>query len=415
MKFVTRSNIEGVVSAPPSKSHSQRLLLNSMMTESEVKIKNLSDSDDSIVLINALRHWGKSIEFDSGTAIISGELNKTENVIYLGESGFCARVLPLVALCFEGKTVFIGAKSLFKRPLSDLESIAKQLNSSIDIDYERCRITSKGAAKGIEISIDGSISSQYLTGILYLFSKLHIYQTVRVKTLKSKGYIDYTLESLKSIGVNFSNEDYSKFRLLNISHNHTHEFVVEGDWSAAAFIMGLGAIASGTIKINGLNINSIQPDRAIMDLLISIGAKMRLVDGSIIIEKSELKSFDYNATNTPDLVPVLIPIALTVSGKSTIRGVERLQFKESNRLANLVNQFKRMHAEIEIVDKAIVINGGRFIGGNAQTYNDHRLAMSFAIAGAISERGVIIDDSHCVSKSYPKFWDDMKKLNLEVK
>lgn len=415
MKFVTRSNIEGVVSAPPSKSHSQRLLLNSMMTESKVKIKNLSDSDDSIVLINALRHWGKSIEFDSGTAIISGELNKTENVIYLGESGFCARVLPLVALCFEGKTVFIGAKSLFKRPLSDLESIAKQLNSSIDIDYERCRITSKGAAKGIEISIDGSISSQYLTGILYLFSKLHIYQTVRVKTLKSKGYIDYTLESLKSIGVNFSNEDYSKFRLLNISHNHTHEFVVEGDWSAAAFIMGLGAIASGTIKINGLNINSIQPDRAIMDLLISIGAKIRLVDDSIIIEKSELKSFDYNATNTPDLVPVLIPIALTVSGKSTIRGVERLQFKESNRLANLVNQFKKMHAEIEIVDKAIVINGGRFIGGNAQTYNDHRLAMSFAIAGAISERGVIIDDSHCVSKSYPKFWDDMKKLNLEVK
>lgn len=415
MKFVTRSNIEGVVSAPPSKSHSQRLLLNSMMTESEVKIKNLSDSDDSIVLINALRHWGKSIEFNSGTAIISSELINTENVIYLGESGFCARVLPLVALCFEGKTVFIGAKSLFKRPLSDLESIAKQLNSSIDIDYERCRITSQGVAKGTEISIDGSISSQYLTGILYLFSKLHIYQTVHVKTLKSKGYIDYTLESLKSIGVNFSNEDYSKFRLLNISHNHTHEFVVEGDWSAAAFIMGLGAIASGTIKINGLNINSIQPDRAIMDLLISIGAKMRLVDDSIIIEKSELKSFDYNANNTPDLVPVLIPIALTVSGKSTIRGVERLQFKESNRLANLVNQFKKMHAEIEIVDKAIVINGGRFIGGNAQTYNDHRLAMSFAIAGAISERGVIIDDSHCVSKSYPKFWDDMKKLNLEVK
>jgi 3-phosphoshikimate 1-carboxyvinyltransferase len=414
MKFVIRSNIQGVVSAPPSKSHSQRLLLNSILTKSDVKIKNLSDCEDSIVLINALRHWGKNIKFNSGCAIISGEIERTDKLINLGESGFCARVLLVIAVCFEGKTIFSGTKSLFQRPLSDLESIAKQLKSSIEIDYNRCRIISQGPAEGAEISIDGSISSQYLTGILYLFSRLHKYERIHVKSLKSKGYIDYTLESLNNIGVSFTNEDYSTFKLLNISHNHTHEFVTEGDWSAAAFLMVLGSIA-GTIKIMGLNIDSIQPDRAILDLLKSIGAKISLTNDSIIIEKSELKAFDYDAANTPDLVPALIPLALSISGKSTIRGVERLQFKESDRMANLVNQFKQMGAEIEIVDGAIVINGGRFIGGNAQTYNDHRLAMSFAIAGAISERGVMIEDSDCVNKSYPEFWNDVKKLNLNVK
>ncbi len=414
MKFVTRSNIQGVISAPPSKSHSQRLLLNSIITSSEIKIKNLSDCEDSIVLINALKQWGKFIEFNSGSAIISGEISKKESILQLGESGFCARVLPLVALCFEGKTVFSGAKSLFQRPLKDLTTIANKLNASIDIDYEKCIITAHGQAIGADISIDGSISSQYLSGILYLFSKLEIYKTIDVKTLKSKGYIDYTLDALQSMGISFENNDYSKFQLLNISPNHTNEFVVAGDWSAAAFLMVLGAIA-GNIKITGLDFDSIQPDRAILDILQNISAKITLTKDSIFIEKSELIAFEYDSTDTPDLVPALIPLALSISGKSTIRRVERLKFKESDRLANLVNQFKHMGSDIKIIDGVIEINGGKFTGGNAQTFNDHRLAMSFAVAGAISERGVMIDNEDCVSKSYPEFWNDMKKINLESK
>ncbi|PKL85003.1 MAG: 3-phosphoshikimate 1-carboxyvinyltransferase [Ignavibacteriae bacterium HGW-Ignavibacteriae-1] len=414
MKFVTRSNIQGVISAPPSKSHSQRLLLNSILTSSELKIKNLSDCEDSILLIYALKQWGKSINFNSHSAKIRGEISRTESTIHLGESGFCARVLPLVALCFEGTTVFSGAKSLFQRPLSDLTTIANQLSAKIEIDYERCTITSHGPALGADISIDGSISSQYLTGILYLFSKLEVFNTIAVKSLQSKGYIDYTLDALQSMGIRFENYDYSKFNLLNISHFHANQFVVEGDWSAAAFLMVVGAIA-GKMKILGLNFESIQPDKAIFELLQKIGAKIILTKESFVIEKSELIAFDYDSTHTPDLVPALIPLALSISGKSTIRGVERLKFKESDRLANLVNQFKQMGSEIEILDGVIEINGGKFIGGNAQTFNDHRLAMSFAVAGAISERGVTIDNEECVSKSYPEFWNDMKKINLESK
>jgi 3-phosphoshikimate 1-carboxyvinyltransferase len=414
MKFVTRSNIQGVVTAPPSKSHSQRLLLNSILTSSEIIIKNLSDCEDSILLIYALKQWGKSIVFKSDSTIISGIIERTDSIIHLGESGFCARVLPLVVLCFEGKTVFSGAKSLFQRPLNDLTTIANQLNASIEIDYEKCTINSHGPAVGADVSLDGSISSQYLTGILYLFSKLEIYNTINVKSLKSKGYIGYTLDSLLTMGVCYANNDYSKFKLLNSSHIHSNEFVVEGDWSAAAFLMVLGAIA-GNIKILGLNVDSVQPDKAILDLLQNIGVKIFLTKDSIVVEKSELKSFDYDSTHTPDLVPALIPLALSISGKSTIRGVERLKFKESDRLANLVNQFKHMGSEIEIIDGVIEINGGKIIGGTAQTFNDHRLVMSFAVAGAISERGVTIDEEGCVSKSYPEFWNDMKKINLDSK
>ncbi|MCO5250532.1 MAG: 3-phosphoshikimate 1-carboxyvinyltransferase [Candidatus Kapabacteria bacterium] len=414
MKFVTRSNIQGILTAPPSKSHSQRLLLNSILTSSEIIIKNLSDCEDSILLIYALKQWGKSLEFDSESAILSGEIKRTDRLIHLGESGFCARVLPLVALCFEGKTVFSGTKSLFQRPLSDLTAIANQLNASIEIDYHSCNITSHGQAVGADISLDGSVSSQYLSGILYLFSKLEIFKTINVKSLKSKGYIDYTLDTLQSMDISFANVDYSKFKLLNISHNPTNEFIVEGDWSAAAFLMVLGAI-TGRIEIKGLNHDSVQPDRAILDLLQKIGAEIFLTKDSIVVEKSELKAFDYDSTHTPDLVPALIPLAMSISGKSTIKGVERLKFKESDRLANLVNQFKHMGSEIEIIDGVIEINGGKIIGGTAQTFNDHRLVMSFAVAGAISERGVTIDEEGCVSKSYPEFWNDMKKINLDSK
>lgn len=411
MKFVKSSDIEGTIIVPPSKSISQRLLLNSLFDSDEIRISNLSHSDDTKIIIQALMNWGKKISTIDDVTIVSGKIAHSGKIINLGESGFCARVLPLIALHFDGITTFTGANSLFKRPLSGLSSIADHLDAEIKIDYANCLICVKGTEHFVEIYVDGNISSQYLTGLLYLYSLKRSSNVIHVNNLQSKGYINLTLTNLESIGVKFENVDFAKFKYVERVKSNKLIFEVESDWSAASFLLVLGAI-SGEIEIFGLNINSIQPDKEILNLLNRICADIRINADSIKICKSMMQVFDYDAAHTPDLVPALIPLALSINGDSTISGVKRLQLKESDRLVNLVREYKKLGAEIYYDNDTISITGSTLIGGKVQSFNDHRLVMSYAIAGSKSKFGVYIDNHECVNKSYPKFWDDMNNVKL---
>lgn len=411
MKLVLPSKASGSIIAPPSKSHSQRLLLNSLISNEEITIKNLSYCDDSKIIINFLEAVGKKVKQEPTQISIHGEWESPNDSIKLGESGFAARVLPIILLSKAGEATFTGNSQLFKRPLDYLSVIAEKLGAHIEINTSLCKIIKKGIAKNLSLEYGDNISSQYLTGVLYLFALNKNYQEIDIKLLKSKGYIDLSINTLKYFGIEFTNE--SNYIKLNRAELDTNEFNVEGDWSAAAFYAVLGTLADG-IEVSDLTLDTCQPDRAIYNLLKDIGAKITQKDNCFIFSKSNLLPFDYDASESPDLVPVIVPLAAKINGKSTILGIERLKYKESNRIKALVEGYKNLGVDITQNKNILTINGGKIIGGIVDSHRDHRLAMSFSIAGALSENGVYINDYECVKKSYPNFFNDIQTLNIKL-
>ncbi len=412
MRLVLPSKVSGLVAAPPSKSHSQRLMLNSLFTHEAIRINTLSLCDDSKIILNFLKSVGKRVEQQETQISISGKWKLPEEIIELGESGFAARVLPIIMLAKNGKVAFTGNPNLFKRPLNYLSSIAEELGACIQVNPYSYKIIKFGIAQNLSLEYDDSISSQYLTAVLYLFSLSRNYEAIHLKLLKSNGYIDLTLQSLKEFGIKYIRD--TNFIKLNSIEQVSSEFSVEGDWSAAAFFMVLGALL-GDLRISNLKPDSHQPDRMFYNLLEKIGVNISSRNNNIIFTHSNVSPFDYDASGTPDLVPALVPLAAKLPGKSTIRGVERLKYKESNRIEVLVEEYKKLGVKIYQNNDQLIIIGNKIIGGTVDSHNDHRLAMSFAIAGILSEDGVYINNHDCVNKSYPNFFDDLQNLNVEIK
>lgn len=411
MKLVLPSKASGSIIAPPSKSHSQRLLLNSLMTNDEITIKNLSYCDDSKIIIDFLEAVGKKVNQKSTQISIRGDWETPSNTINLGESGFAARVLPIIMLSKAGEATFAGNARLFRRPLDYLSVIAEKLGAHIEINTTFCKIIKKGIAKNTSLEYGDNISSQYLTGVLYLSALNSNYHEIDIKLLKSKEYIDLTLNTLKDFGIEFTKE--SNYIKLNRAELVTYEFKVDGDWSAAAYYAVLGTLAE-SIEVSNLTLDTSQPDREIYYLLKDIGANITHKDNTFIFSKSNLIPFDYDASESPDLVPAIVPLAAKINGKSTIHGIERLKYKESNRIKALVEGYKNLGIDITQDNNSLMINGGKIIGGTVNSHRDHRLAMSFSIAGALSEDGVYINDYECVKKSYPNFFNDIQTLNIKL-
>jgi len=412
MKLVQPSEIIGELNAPSSKSHSQRLLLISLFTNDMITISSLSRCDDTQVILKFLKDAGKEIEFIEDEIRISGDFRTPVNEIELGESGFAARVLPIIMLAYDEVALFNGSPQLFRRPLDYLTIIAYKLGGKIEINRTTCQIIKTGFAKHFPLEFDDSISSQYLSAVLYLFALQRNYEPISIKSLKSSGYVDLTFNVLADYGIQYlSNNNRISLNKFKQKENYLK---VEGDWSAAAFFLVLGSL-KGELVITNLNIDSKQPDRKIYYLLEEIGADIICCNGDVKIRKSDLKPFTIDTSETPDLVPALIPLAAMISGKSTIRGVKRLIYKETNRLEILITEYKKLGVELCLDDDAIIIRGNKIIGGRVDSYGDHRLAMSFAIAGVLSEKGIYVNWLESVNKSYPDFIADLEKLGAKIK
>jgi 3-phosphoshikimate 1-carboxyvinyltransferase len=338
-------------------------------------------------------------------------------IVNVGESGLSMRMFAPIAGLFNYDIIFTGEGSILKRPMNFFDEILPLLDVEVNSNDGKLPVTLRGPLHPKNITVDGSLSSQFLTGLLFAFAKsCKAPVSITVKDLSSRPYIDLTISVLKSFGFRIENQNYEIFSIFPREplQSHSIKYTVEGDWSNAAFLLVAGAIA-GEITLKGADLNSCQGDKNIMEALYDCGAEVNIHNKEITVKKKELKAFEFDATHCPDLFPPLVALASFCKGKTTIKGVNRLLFKESNRAISLRDEFKKMNVDVELNGDLMTIKGGSEIkGAKVSSHNDHRIAMATAVAALSAKGNTIIENAEAVKKSYPDFYKDLKAVKLNA-
>lgn len=412
-RYIDPSSLKGTVKAPSSKSMTQRAIAAALLADGQSTIHNPSYCDDSLAAMSIAVGLGARIEPHNDKIVVDGTGNLKESKLNCGESGLAIRMFSPIAALFPDEIILTGANSLRKRPMKMIEEALNQMGAKCISTGGFLPLTITGPIKGGKCEIDGSVSSQLLTGLLMALPLANDDSLIKVNDLKSKPYIEMTIQILKSFGVTIHNENYSVFRIPGKQKYTPHDYTVEGDWSGGAFLLVAGAI-NGELSVTGLQQASRQSDRAIIDVLRDSGARMKVNDKSIEISPSSLKAFSFDATHSPDLFPPLAALAAYCEGVSRIKGVTRLIHKESDRAEALRQEFGKLGINIEIDGDVMSITGGKPEGARVESHEDHRIAMALAVAALKASGRVYIRDSQCVGKSYPGFFDDLRMLGAIV-
>ena len=415
---ISPGKIMGSVTAPASKSAMQRACALALLNNGKTIIQNPGKSNDDLAALNIIKGLGASFHYEQDDLVINstGEVNGN-GVINCGESGLSLRMFAALAALSNNEIVLTGDGSLLKRPMHFFDEVFPLLSVNTKTKNGFLPITIKGPMLPKDISIDGSMSSQYLTGLLFAFAKVANEPVViSVNNLKSKPYIDLSIQMLVHFGYDVKNEDHLRFFIQPVkSIQKNIVYHTEADWSAAAFLLVAGAIA-GDIRVKGLDLYSAQADRAIMDVLADTGAAIS-VEGSCILinDQQQLRAFEFDATDSPDLFPPLVALAAFCNGTSVIKGINRLAGKESDRAVTLIDVFSKMGIEIFLKDDDMIIKGGtRIRSAEVSSHHDHRIAMACAVAALKAEGNIIIDHAEAITKSYPDFYHHLQMLGAAV-
>jgi len=412
-RIISPSTLKGNINAPSSKSMTQRAIAAALLADGETTIINPSYCDDSLAAMSIAAGLGAIVTPGSADLRIKGSPEIRESKLNCGESGLAIRMFSPIAALYPSEIVLTGAGSLKKRPMSMIEEALSQFGVKCKSEGGFLPLTIKGPIKGGSCEIDGSISSQLLTGLLMALPVTPSDSRIKVNNLKSKPYIDMTLQVLEKFGVKVVNNSYNDFRIAGKQKYIPCLFEVESDWSGGAFLLVGGAI-TGNVTLMGLRPDSRQSDKAILTALDKAGANMSINDNSIRVSKSSMKAFEFDATESPDLFPPLVALASYCKGISGIKGVSRLIHKESDRASALVEEFGKMNIKVELSNDYMLVKGGKASGGKLYSHDDHRIAMAIAVAALGASGEVAIKDSHCIAKSYPGFFDDLRQLGAEV-
>lgn len=408
-KLVKPSVVSGTIQAPASKSVAQRAIAIASLVDGVSELYGCGHSNDVRAAISVCRQLGVEATELPDKLVVKGGIKTPEQPLNCGESGLGIRMFSSIAATLSEPVVLTGEGSLAKRPMGLVEQSLKAMGATCKTTDGHLPILVAGPIAGGECIIDGSISSQVLTGMLIAspFAKNEL--VIEVENLQSKPYIDLTIETMKAFGVEVENDHYFIFRVKPGSIYLPIKFTVEGDWSGAAFFLVAGAIA-GNVRVDNLNPRSKQADRAILEVLFHVGAKVSVFDNAIEVSKNELNSFHFDATNCPDLFPPLVALAAHCNGESRILGVSRLRVKESNRAETLQQEFETLGVKIRIEGELMRIMGGKVKGGKVCSHGDHRIAMACAIASLAGEEDVEIENAEAVDKSYPEFFEDLQSI-----
>jgi 3-phosphoshikimate 1-carboxyvinyltransferase len=415
-KTVTAGAVEGVVVPPSSKSYAQRAIAAGLLARGTSMLSNVEMCDDTTAALRVVQHLGARVEqVDAAKYIIHGGLNPTSATLDIGESGLSTRLFtPIAALCPQPITI-TGHGSILARPMDMMTEPLRKLGVRVKDKQGRLPITVRGPMRGGEVSIDGSTSSQFLTGLLMALPLAAADTTIYVEGLRSLPYIDMTIDVMDKFGIDIDHRDYEEFYVPGNQVYTPAEFEMEGDWSAASCLLVAGAVA-GSVTVRNLKEVSLQADVAIIEALSRAGARIESAEGSVTVCRRELQAFEFDATDCPDLFPALAALAANCEGTSIIKGTDRLVHKESNRAETLRSEYGKLGIEVDIEeDNVMKITGGR-IGGECsgaaivKSHGDHRIAMSLAVAALNSAVPVVIKDAECVSKSYYDFWEDFNNI-----
>jgi 3-phosphoshikimate 1-carboxyvinyltransferase len=414
MKWIRPSRINGTVEAPASKSLMLRATAMALLSRGRSQINNPADCDDAFAGLRVAGQLGAKIERKPGFVIIEGGRPIKSTRLDCGESGLCMRMFaPISALSAE-RIILSGRGTLLSRPMDLVEKPLCQLGVDCRTNGGLSPIDVQGPLQSGKITVDGSLSSQFLTGLLIALPLCSGESKIVVQKLKSRPYVAMTLSLQSHFGVSLSaSETLDRFIIRGHQSYSCTTCDIEGDWSGAAFLLVAGAV-NGKITVLKLLPKSTQADKVILEVLDAAGAKVSTANDTVTVEKNRLQSFRFDASDSPDLFPALVALACSCQGQSVIRGVDRLKHKESNRADALLAVFSELGAKIEVSHDKITIHGARLNGGTVQSFGDHRIAMAAALAGLNSEKGTRVLGWQCVSKSYPKFFDDLSSVGGEI-
>lgn len=417
--------LQGTVIAPASKSSMQRACAAALIRKGTSVINNPGISNDDQAALSVITQLGAKPQFQNNQLIIESKgVNPVANLLNCGESGLGIRMFaPIVALHNQAMTIE-GKGSLLTRPMNFFDEVLPLLNVQIQSNNGKLPLQLTGPLTAADITIDGSLSSQFLTGLLMAYSAIYANSnqvlptaTITVNNLKSKPYIDLTLTVMEAFGLPVPvNNEYKTFSFSQQNNpklsNKSVEYTVEGDWSGAAFLLVAGAVA-GNITVKGLDVFSTQADKAILQALMDAGSQISIQPHQIDIQKTALKAFHFNATDCPDLFPPLVALAANCNGKSVIEGVNRLAHKESNRALTLQEEFKKLGIEIVLQDDLMIIDGGKIAAAETYSHHDHRITMACAVAALNANGPVVLSTAEAINKSYPNFFEHIKQIGAK--
>ena len=403
--YVNRSDYSGDTIAVPSKSQAHRLLIAAALKKGRTVVRSVGDSDDVNATIRCLNALGASIEKVRNDAVVFG-IGKVRAGMLLdaGESGSTLRFLLPVSAALGAECTFTGRGRLLQRPNAALCSALNKNGVMTD------GISVKGCLKPGDYTIDATVSSQYISGLLLALPLLGGDSRILFSgDPVSKNYIDMTIEVLTSAGIRYKRVRKGFFIPGHQEYRLPDEVVCEGDWSGAAFMLTAGALGKKT-SVRGLNVRSLQGDRRILDVLRSSGAQITEKGDRIEVCSDKKIPFEVDLQNIPDLAPVLAVLAATLPGKSRLKNVNRLQIKESDRLAAIQEMLSAAGIGSKKERDDLVIFGGKPICGRFDGKNDHRMVMSSVLLAGICEGESVVTDAEAVKKSYPGFFEDYAKI-----
>lgn len=413
------TQIKGHLQIPASKSYAQRVLAAALLAKGKTHIARFGNSDDELAALAIIEKAGAQVQRVSSSELIitSQGLGQRDFTINCGESGLAARMFTPIMALGSGKITIEGEGSLKTRPMSffdtTFEALEVNFQSSPSQDQPRgyLPLSIQGPLHPKTLILDGSASSQFITGIIFAFAaspKLGTL-TIQLQNPKSLPYIRLTLDVLQQFGVT-----------IELTKNALHfcgpyqlkpsKQTIEGDWSSASFML-VAAALYGSVTISNLNAESQQADRAILTALTNFGANVKIEAQQITVEKDKARPFQFDATHCPDLFPPLAALAALTNGVSAIKGISRLIHKESNRAKTIQSEFKKMGINISLQEDYMLIHGRpQVLAATVQSHGDHRIAMACAILALKAKGPVTIEQAEAVNKSYPNFFEQLEAI-----
>lgn len=408
------NRLKGRVTPPCSKSYAQRALAAALLASGRTTLRGIELCNDTRSAIAAIEALGATVEIvDQNTLIIEGGLSPRLRRLNVGESGLAARLFTPIASLHNEHICIDGEGTLKHRPMAMMIEPLKELGVEVRDGGGRLPIEVRGPMRGGRVMVDGTMSSQFVTGLLIALPCAERDTTVEVRGAVSTPYIDMTLETLKRFGIEvmYHEGDYSEFYIEGGQRYKAIDYTIECDWSSAAAIMVAAAIA-GEVTISNISTLSRQADTAICRALERAGASIIIEQDSITVAHRHLEAFTFDATQCPDLFPVLVALAAASEGVSTIYGIKRLRGKESDRGEVLRDEYEKLGIDIELdYDEDVMrVVGGEVHAAKVDSHDDHRVAMSLAITALRLDEELPIKNKECVAKSYPSFFEDIDLL-----
>ncbi|PLR49231.1 3-phosphoshikimate 1-carboxyvinyltransferase [Chimaeribacter arupi] len=415
------AKISGTINLPGSKSVSNRALLLAALAKGTTKLTNLLDSDDVRHMLNALEKLGVTFRLSDDRTCCevegnAGPLRSADGLeLFLGNAGTAMRPLAAALCLSSGDITLTGEPRMKERPIGHLVEALRQGGAKVDYleqeNYPPLRL--HGGFTGGEVSVDGSVSSQFLTALLMTAPLAPQDTVIHIKgELVSKPYIDITLNMMASFGIRVDHDNYQVFHITgNQTYQAPGDYLVEGDASSASYFLAAAAIKGGTVRVTGIGRNSMQGDIHFADVLEKMGARITWGDAYIECTRGTLQGIDMDMNAIPDAAMTIATTALFAQGTTTIRNIYNWRVKETDRLAAMATELRKVGAEVEEGHDYIrVTPPARLQKAEIGTYDDHRMAMCFSLV-ALSDTPVTILDPKCTAKTFPDYFDRLASLS----